>query len=165
MQKLYMNAANHSGPHLFFAHLWYCSHHWCWLSRNKVNTVLSSNKVPVIRSLKLLYWLSWARKISQLLWLSGKKKTNNYRWITIYCLNKSTLRSMILRLPFLIKLQFNWKTIAAGEKRLRAKERTNNKHNHIWRRHRDFNPGNINGKRVLSPLKPTFLVTHSIKKW
>ena len=73
MQKLYMNAANHSGPHLFFAHLWYCTHHWCWLSRNKVNTVLSSNKVPVIRSLKLLYWLSWARKISQLLWLSAKK--------------------------------------------------------------------------------------------
>ena len=27
MQKLYMNAANHSGPHLFFAHLWYCTHH------------------------------------------------------------------------------------------------------------------------------------------
>ena len=74
MQKLYMSAANHSGPHLFFAHLWYCTHHWCWLSRNKVNTVLSSNKVPVIRSLKLLYWLSWARKISQLLWLSSKKK-------------------------------------------------------------------------------------------
>ena len=84
MQKLYMNAANHSGPHLFFAHLWYCTHHWCWLSRNKVNTVLSSNKVPVIRSLKLLYWLSWARKISQLLWLSSKlKKMNNYKWITI----------------------------------------------------------------------------------
>ena len=77
MQKLYMNAANHSGPHLFFAHLWYCTHHWCWLSRNKVNTVLSSNKVPVIRSLKLLYWLSWARKISQLLWLSSKLK----KWI------------------------------------------------------------------------------------
>ena len=74
MQKLYMNTANHSGPNLFFAHLWYCAHHWCGLSRNKVNTVLSSNKVPVIRSLKLLYWLSWARKISQLLWLSSKKK-------------------------------------------------------------------------------------------
>ena len=55
----------------------------------------------------------------------------------------------------------NWKTVAAGEKPLRAKERTHNKHNHIWCRHRDFNPGNINRKRVLSPLKPTFLVTHS----
>ena len=55
MQKLYMNAANHSGPHLFFAHLWCWTHHWCWLSRNKVNTVLSSNKVQVIRSLMLLY--------------------------------------------------------------------------------------------------------------
>ena len=68
---------------LFFAYLRYCTHHWYWLSRNKVNTVLSSNKVPVIRSLKLLYWLSWARKISQLLWLSSKKKPNNYKWITI----------------------------------------------------------------------------------
>ena len=54
IQKFYMNAANHSGPHLFSTHLWYCTHHWCWPSRNKVNTVLSSNKVPVIRSLKFI---------------------------------------------------------------------------------------------------------------
>ena len=119
MQKLYMNAANHSGPHLFFAHLWYCTHHWCWLSRNKVNTVLSSNKVPVIRSLKLLYCLSWAQKISQFLWLSIKK--NNYKWITISRLNTSTWCSMSLCLPFLIKLEFklenrsSWRRTSQGK--------------------------------------------------
>ena len=81
MQKLYVNASNHSGPHLFFAHLWYRTHHWCWLSRNKVNTVLSSNKVPVIRSLKLLY----CHELGKFLSCFGclVKKSNNYKWITI----------------------------------------------------------------------------------
>ena len=48
MQKIFMNAAYQSAPHQFLAH------HWSWLSRNKVNRVLSSNDVPVIRSLKLV---------------------------------------------------------------------------------------------------------------
>ena len=150
MQKLYMNAANHSGPHLFFAHLWYCTHHWCWLSRNKVNTVLSSNKVPVIRSLKLLYCLSWAQKISQFLWLSIKK--NNYKWITISRLNTPHDVQWVFVYHSWLNWNLNWKTVAAGEEPLREKERTNNKNNHIWCRHRNFNPGNINEKRVLSPL-------------
>ena len=68
VQKLYMNVANQS----VLCVSTYCTHRWYWLSRNKVNTVLSSNKAPVIRSLKLLYWWSWARKISQLLWLSNR---------------------------------------------------------------------------------------------
>ena len=119
MQKLYMNAANHSGSHLFSTHLWYCTHHWCWLSRFKVNTVLSSNKVPVIRSVKLLYCLSWAQKISQLLWLSSKK--NNYKWITISWLNTSTWCSMIRRLPFLIKLEFKLENRSSCRKTSKGK--------------------------------------------
>ena len=43
-----------------------------------------------------------------------------------------------------------------GEKPLEARERTNNKLNHIWRRREDSNPGHIGGRRVLSlsPLHP-----------
>ena len=47
-------------------------------------------------------------------------------------------------------------TYACGyiEKPLEAKETTNNKLNsmHIWRRHRDLNPGHIGGRGVISPL-------------
>ena len=62
---------------------------------------------------------------------------------------------------FQIELEFGsvgfWaeeKTGVPGEKPLGARERTNNKLNHIWRRRRDLNPaGHIGGRRVLSPLR------------
>ena len=75
----------------------------------------------------------------------GCRFTQMYEYFLVmnskrYSGSPSTLSSVILRLLFLIKLELNWKTVAAGEKLPGAMERSNKTQLHVWRRRRDLNP-------------------------